>query len=108
MKKLLLATLLAILVMATMPVVAGARDCCEYEVGCCCWRDCCAEQTFWYKVSYFERVESGFYTPWGTPMYKGVWTFEYVEAHDSEASAEALGMRAGYDCFVSRALGYVG
>ena len=53
-----------------------------------------------YEVWYNERVESGFYTPWGTPMYSHVWTYEIVEAEDSYQAANMLGLRAGYDCFV--------
>ena len=104
MKKLiLLVTLFAILLLMVPTMVAG-QDCCEL-LGCC--RDqCCAEITQWYRVSYSERVESGYFTPWGTPMYMGIWTIVYVLAHDSEEAAESLGLRAGYSCWVGRAVGY--
>jgi len=76
-------------------------NCCEYEG--CCRTLCCANQTFDYKIRYFEKVESGYFTPWGTPMYKGVWTTVIVEdVHDRDEAAESLGLRAGYDCWVTK------
>ena len=109
MKKLLvILAVVGVLVASLIPSVVGAwYSCCEYECGSCCWELCCENFTQWYRVSYFEKVESGFYTPWGTPMYKGVWTVKYVEAHDSEEAAQLLGLRAGYNCFVGCAVGYV-
>ena len=83
---------------------AVAADCCQYEIGSCCWRLCCAEVTYTYRVSYHERVESGYYTNWGTPMYHSVLRHEYVEAHNSREAAAMLGKRAGYSAFVSRVL----
>ena len=97
---------LALLLLLT-PMVVGADTCCDYEEGCC-WRQCCAEQVYWYRVSYFEKVESGFFTNWGAPMYVGIWTHEYVQARNSEKAAESLGMKAGYSCFVTRVLNYEG
>ena len=101
----ILGVLLGVLLLLT-PMVVGAESCCDYES--CCWRMCCEGEVYWYRVSYFEKVESGFYTNWGAPMYAGVWTHEYVEARNSEKAAESLGMRAGYSCFVARVLSYEG
>ena len=106
MRKLLLGALLAAMLLASMPMVVAAESCCDYEVGCCCWRECCEKQVYWFSVSYFERVESGFYTPWGTPMYTGVWTTKYVQARNAEKAAEMLGFRAGRGCAVGRVLNY--
>ena len=92
----LLAVLLA-------PTAVGAVDCCEqYEPGSCCWAQCCAEQTFEYKVSYLKKVPTGIFYQ-GVEMVAGVWTTEFVEAHDEWEAAEMLGLRYGYDCFVTKA-----
>lgn len=108
MKKVLIGLLVALVFTLVLPTAIQAdTPCCDYEVGSCCWRMCCAKQVYWYSVSYFEKVESGFYTNWGTPMYTGVWTVKYVEAHNSREAAELLGLRAGYSCFVARVLDYV-
>lgn len=102
MKKLLIG-LAVVLALMLIPSMVGAQwgDCCEYEG--CCRELCCANQTFDYEVKYFERVESGFFTPWGTPMYKGIWTSKIVEdMHDKEEAAESLNLRVGYDCWVTK------
>ena len=104
MKKLLImGALVVVMIGTTLPMVA--EDCCEYEGAC---REvCCAEQTYWFEVSYFERVPTGYFFH-GVEMTSGVWTHKYVEAHDRNEAAEMLGKEAGYGCFVSRAIGYEG
>ena len=106
MKRILIG-LLVVIALVLIPTSVGAQcpdeweDCCLYEG--CCWLECCANQTFDYQVRYFEKVESGFFTPWGTPMYMGVWTSKIVEdVHDEEEAALSLGLRAGYDCWVTK------
>jgi len=74
-------------------------NCCEYED--CCRTLCCANQTFDYKIRYFEKVEVGMFQ--GKPCYAGVWTTAIVEdVHDEDEAAESLGLRAGYDCWVTK------
>jgi len=74
-------------------------NCCEYEG--CCRALCCANQTFDYKIRYFEKVEVGMFQ--GKPCYAGVWTTVIVEdAHNRDGAAESLGLRAGYSCWVTR------
>jgi len=102
MRKLLfIGVLLAVLVMT--PITVSADDCCDYEAGCCCWERCCAERTAWYMVSYSERVSSGYFFQ-GVEMTTSVWTHQLVEAHDYAEAADLLGLRAGYNCFVSRVI----
>ena len=70
-------------------------DCCAYSTNSCCWDICCALQTNWYKVSYFDDG--------------GNWISNYVEMpvqEGAEAAAEYFGLTAGYDCFVGCAIGY--
>jgi len=84
-------------------VVAASpnEDCCQYPVDCCCRDACCANQTFDYKIRYFEKVEVGMFQ--GKPCYAGVWTTVIVEdVHDEDEAAESLGLRAGYSCWVTR------
>ena len=103
MKRLLLiGALLAVLVLTLIPVTIAADSCCDYEVGSCCWKQCCAEQTYWYEVSHFERVPTGLFSR-GVEMTSGVWVSKYVEAHDHNEAAELLGMEASYGCIVRRA-----
>ena len=54
----------------------------------------------WYTVSYNEKVDSGFTTPWGTPMWTHVPTSVDISAWNAKDAALDLGLRAGYDCFV--------
>ena len=108
MKRLLLiGALLAVLVMSFLPVLVTAEGCCDYEVGSCCWEQCCANQTYWFRVSYFERVSTSYFNR-GVEMTTGVWTHQYVEAHDREAAAAQLGFIPGYGCIINRAIGYGG
>lgn len=104
MKKLIVIGIILGMLAVMLPSVVGA-DCCDYYSVPCCWRKCCAEVTYTYKVSYFEKVDSGFRTNWGTIMWTGVWTSVEVEARNSKEAAEGLGLRAGYNCFVSRVVG---
>ena len=107
MKKVLIGILVgALVIFGVLLATNDVGACCDYEEGSCCWRMCCEEQTRWYEVSYFEKVESGFYTPWGTPMYDGVWTKVYVEARNWGEAAAKLGMKAGVDCFVASMTGW--
>ena len=103
MKKLLIG-LAVVIVLTLIPMTVTAypewEDCCQYEG--CCRALCCAEQTFDFKVRYFEKVESGFFFA-GRPMYKGVWTTIIVEdMHDRDEVAESLGLRAGYNCWITK------
>lgn len=108
MKKLLIVgAVLAIGCLSLMPMVATAEGCCDYEVGSPCWERCCAEQTYWFKVSYFERVSTGYFFH-GIEMTRGEWTSKFVEAHDRDEAAEMLGFEAGHGCVISRAIGYGG
>ena len=91
------------LLMVPAITFAQVENCCEYECNSCCWEQCCAEQTNMYRVSYFEKVDSGFKTPWGATMWAHEWVTVEVEAHNSEEAAEMLGLRAGYNCFVGKA-----
>ena len=94
--KLLIGLLVVVALLIPSAVVA------QCEMPCSCI-EYCADLTFDYKVRYFEKVESGYFTPWGTPMYSSVWTTVIVEdVHDKEEAAESLGLRAGYDCWVSK------
>lgn len=64
------------------------------EVNCCECQNpilCCTMQLHWYKVSH---------------SIPGGWTVEYVVAHDSKAAAKSLGLRAGYNCFVTYPVAY--
>lgn len=106
MKKLIImGTLLAVLILSLLPTAVGAWDfsqgCCQYTD--CCRELCCANITYWYKVSYFERI-------WNTDinMWSHKWVFQYIKAHNSKAAAKLLGLEAGYNCFVVRAIGYHG
>lgn len=101
---LLIGVMLAVLVL-TIPVGVAATDCCECEG--CCKELCCAEQTYWFKISYFERVATGYFFH-GIEMTSGNWTYQYVEAPDRNEAAEMLGFEAGYGCVISRAIGYKG
>ena len=79
-----------------IPSIISARC----EMPCCCI-EYCEDLTFDYKVSYFERVEVGMFQ--GRPCYAGVWTTVIVEdVYDEYEAAESLGLRAGYDCWVSK------
>ena len=93
--------LLAVLIMALVPITAGAwdlgPDCCRYPADSCCRDLCCAEIVNSYKVSYLARV----YIP-EINMYAGIWTMVYLEAHNSKEAGELLGLDPGYNCFVSR------
>ena len=106
-----LCTLLVVLAIALAMLVptaltgATSEDCCDFPVGSCCWQACCDAQTFWFEVSYLDKVPTGYF--WhGVEMVAGVWTTEYVEAHDADEAAETIGLRAGYDCWVTKAPGY--
>ena len=90
-------------VLALMVPTVVAADCCDYEVESCCWRQCCAEITRWYRVSYFERVPTGYFYH-GVEMTRGVWTYQYVEARNRVAAVD------GFDrsCFVSTVINYKG
>ena len=92
--KLLIGLLVVVALLIPSAVVA------QCEMPCSCI-EYCAEQTFDYKVRYFEKVEVG--TFMGRPMYSSVWTTVIVEdVHDKEEAAESLGLRAGYDCWVTK------
>jgi len=49
---------------------------------------------YWYRVSYFDESHN--------------WVVEYVEALNRDEAALSLGLEAGKDCFVGRAVGYTG
>lgn len=102
MKKLIAGLVaLGLLVASLIPTGVSAQSCCDYEVGDCCWRTCCAEQVNDYRVSYLKKVPTGIMFQ-GVEMVAGVWTTEVVTAHNADEAAEMLGLRAGYDCFVGR------
>ena len=87
---------LLVVVALLIPTAVAARC----EMPCCCI-EYCEDLTFDYKVSYFERVEVGMFQ--GRPCYAGVWTTVIVEdVYDEYEAAESLGLRAGYDCWVSK------
>ncbi len=99
------AFILAALVLFIIPAGSvGAWDfdtsqgCCQYEG--CCRELCCELFTKPYAVSYLERVETGLFTPWGTPMYTSKLVTVYVEARNRQEAAELLGLKAGYSAFV--------
>ena len=93
MKKLIVIGAVLALLAILIAVPVAARCCVEY----------CNNLTFDFQVKYFERVESGFFTPWGTPMYMGVWTTVIVEdVHNADEAAESLGLREGYNCWISK------
>ena len=101
MKKILIGIVALAMLMAMLipSAVAAQENCCEYKVGDCCWKMCCAEQTRVYRVGYFEKVPTGIF--WhGVEMVAGKWVTTEVEAHNGDEAAEILGLRAGYDCFV--------
>lgn len=100
---LLIGAMLAVLTL--VPMTVAAEGCCDCEG--CCRELCCADQTYWFKVSYFERVPTGYFNR-GVEMTTGVWEHEYVEAHDRDEAAELLGFEAGHGCIISRAIGYEG
>ncbi len=104
-KFLALGLALAILLITLLPVPVSAQptDCCQYSIDTCCREMCCAEVTYWFKVSYFERV----WLP-EIQMWSHTWVSQYIEAHDSKVAAELLGLEAGYNCFVVRAISYHG
>ena len=87
--------ILLVVALTLIPATVAARC----DLPCCCI-DYCENLTFDYLVRYKDKVESGFFTPWGTPMYKSVWTSQVVEAHNAEEAATSLGLRQGYNCWV--------
>jgi len=105
MKKIIAGILVGVLLVG-IPLAVGAQvdcsdNCCDYEVGSCCWRICCSQVTHNYTVSYFEKVGTGIFYQ-GREMVRGVWTSVVVEAHNAEEAASSLGLSAGYDCFVAK------
>lgn len=102
MKRILvLAAIMAILVLAIMPTPILADGCCEkYPPESCCRQMCCDARLAWYRVSYLERVSSGYFNQ-GIEMTASIWTYQYVQAHDHKAAAIQIGMTAGHGCFVN-------
>ena len=80
-------------------------DCCQYGIDNCCWAICCAEQTNWYRVSFFEPVYV-YNAEWDIGYWSSEWVTVMIEAHNGDEAAEILGFRAGYDCMVGCAIGY--
>jgi hypothetical protein len=58
----------------------------------------CEPVLSWYKVSYFLRVPY----PGQPGMYSSKWTTTKVEAYTVMEAAGKLGLKPGYNCFVSR------
>lgn len=95
MKKLLMVLVaLAMLMAVLLPTVVQAQDCSQYPKGSCCREMCCANTTYWFKVGHFDATHN--------------WVIEFVKAKNSKVAAEMLGFRAGYNCFVTRAISYHG
>ena len=103
MKKILVALTLALLLAVLLPttIQAASPD---------CYSCCCEGISYWFKVSYFEKV-------WNEDigMWSHQWVTEYVEVFAenpkvalSDRAAKTLGLKAGYNCFVTRAIGYQG
>jgi hypothetical protein len=106
MRKVIAGILAALLLIVATTGAAGAWDtsqgCCQYDG--CCRASCCAELTQTYAVTYFEMVDSGFRTNWGSIMYDAVLTTVYVEARTAGDAAASVGKRAGYSAWVARVL----
>jgi hypothetical protein len=106
MKKLLIG-LAVVIILTLIPMTVTAypeewEDCCSYDYGCCCRELCCANQTFDFQVKYKEPVYL-YYEQWGFGYWSSVWTTIIVEdMHDRDEVAESLGMRAGYDCWITK------
>ena len=106
MKKILIGFLVGVMLVLTLTSAVGAQcdwgDCCEFECETACWRACCANETFDYEVSYKEPVYL-YFEQWGFGYWTSEWVTEMVEdMHDKEEAAESLGLRAGYDCWVTK------
>lgn len=59
-------------------------------------RECCQPTLKTFKVSHFIRVPSAV-----PGMFDHKWVSEIVEAYTADEAAEKLGLKAGYNCFVS-------
>lgn len=105
MKRLILIGVI-VAVLIGFPMTVAADDCCDYPVGSCCWRRCCEEVTYWWKVSYFEDVWLWF-PEWGIGYWAHEWVSEYVEARDRNAAARQLGFKSVRGCSISH-VGYRG
>ena len=97
---------LVVIALILIPSTVGAQDewedCCVYVDFPCCLAQCCAEQTFDYEVRYKEPVFL-YFEEWGFGYWTSSWTSVVVEGvHDEFEAAESLGLRAGYDCWVSK------
>ena len=103
MKKLLIVAMVVVAMLIPSAVAAFPEEwgsCCEYEG--CCWEECCAEQTFDYRVRYKEPTFL-YFEQWGFGYWTSVWTSVIVEdVYDEFEAAESLGLRAGYDCWVTK------
>ena len=95
-----------VIALLLVPTMVSA-DCPEWGDDCCeycgpCRTACCASLTFDYKVRYKEPVFL-YFEQWGFGYWTSVWTEVIVEdVKDEDAAASSLGLRAGYDCWVTK------
>ena len=90
------------IVLALLTILIAVPVAARCELPCCCV-EYCNNLTFDYEVKFKVKVESGFFTPWGTPMYCHVWTTVIVEdVHNADEAADFLGLREGYECWISK------
>ena len=87
---------LLVVVALLIPTAVAAR--CEMPCSCI---EYCEDLTFDYKVKYFKPVYL-YFEQWDIGYWTSEWVSVIVEAHDEFEAAESLGLRAGYDCWVTK------